>query len=166
VEAMRGRVQIASTPGAGTSFKIVLPLTLAIIQALLVGNGDRVYALPLNAVDEVLPPDEVRSSTIDGKPVVVLRDGTAVALQRLSALCEDKDNRTEGNASAEQLVLMRSGTETRALAVDRLIGRREIVIKPLSPLFRGLKGFSGAAVLGDGRVALILDPRTLFQLEV
>ncbi|MDO8848223.1 MAG: chemotaxis protein CheA [Coriobacteriia bacterium] len=166
IEYLGGTIHVASAPGEGMKVTLILPLTLAIIQALLVGNCDRVYALPLNAVDEVLPPDEVRSSTVDGKPVVVLRDGTAVVLQRLSALCEDDDRRTERSASAEQLVLMRSGSETRALAVDQLIGRREIVIKPLSPLFRGLKGFSGAAVLGDGRVALILDPRTLFQLEV
>jgi two-component system chemotaxis sensor kinase CheA len=62
-------------------------------------------------------------------------------------------------------VLLRVADETRALAVECLIGRREIVIKPLSPVFRGVRGFSGATVLGDGRVALILDPRTLFALE-
>jgi two-component system chemotaxis sensor kinase CheA len=60
---------------------------------------------------------------------------------------------------------MRVGSTMRALAVESLFGRREIVIKPLSPLFRGTRGFAGATVLGDGRVALILDPRTLFSME-
>ena len=131
---------------------------------MLVGNNGRVYALPLNAVDEVLPPDEVRASTVDGKPVIVLRDGTAVTRHDLSALCGDDGERARPGASG-QLVLLRAGNDIRALTVDQLIGRREIVIKPLSPIFRGVKGFSGAAVLGDGRVALILDPRTLFHLE-
>jgi two-component system chemotaxis sensor kinase CheA len=166
IEYLGGTVHMASVPGEGLSVTLTLPLTLAIIQALLVGNGDRVYALPLNAVDEVLPPDEVRSSTVDGRPVVVLRDGTAVTLQRLRTLCGELLGPEEDQgAAAEQLVLLRAGNETRALAVDRLIGRREIVIKPLSALFRGIRGFSGAAVLGDGRVALVLDPRSLFHLE-
>ncbi len=95
IEYLGGTIHVVSAPGEGMEVTLILPLTLAIIQALLVGNCDRVFALPLNAVDEVLPPDEVRSSTIDGRPVVVLRDGTAVALQRLSALCEDGDDPTE-----------------------------------------------------------------------
>jgi two-component system chemotaxis sensor kinase CheA len=155
---------MVSAPGVGTTVTLMLPLTLAIIQSLLVGNNDRVYALPLSAVDEVLPPDEVRFSTVDGRPVVVLRDGTAVTLHRLSAICADNGDHA-GAGHADQLVLMHTANETHALAVERLIGRREIVIKPLSQLFRGLKGFSGATVLGDGRVALILDPRTLFYME-
>lgn len=164
IEYLGGTVHVASNPGQGLMVTLLLPLTLAIIQALLVGNNGRVYALPLSAVDEVLPPDEVRTSTVDGQPVVVLRDGTAVTRHDLSALCCDDGDRARPKAS-EQLVLLRAGNEIRALAVDQLIGRREIVIKPLSPIFRGVKGFSGAAVLGDGRVALILDPRTLFHLE-
>lgn len=164
IEYLGGTVHVASALGEGMTVTLMLPLTLAIIQALLVRNQDRVYALPLNAVDEVLPPDEVRSSTVDGRPVTVLRDGTTVTRHHLSALC-GAGPAGSGEGIAEQLVLLRAGNKTRALAVDELIGRREIVIKPLSPIFRGVKGFSGAAVLGDGRVALILDPRTLFQLE-
>ncbi|MGB4581227.1 MAG: chemotaxis protein CheA [Coriobacteriia bacterium] len=165
IEYLGGTIQVGSTPGNGMTVSLMLPLTLAIIQALLVSIGSRVFALPLSAVDEVLPPYEVRFSTIDGDPVVILRDGTPVALHRLSSLCGDAPHDAVDEPRSEQLVLMRAANEMRALAVDRLIGRREIVIKPLSPLFRGLRGFSGATVLGDGRVALILDPRTLFTLE-
>lgn len=164
IEYLGGTVMLESTPGHGMTVSLILPLTLAIIQALLVGDADRVYALPLGVVDEVLSPDEVRLRTIDGRPVVVLRDGSAVALKHLDVLCGSAAKGAD-DAHLDHLVLMRTGSEVRALAVERLIGRREIVIKPLSPLFRGLHGFSGATVLGDGRVALILDPRTLFQME-
>lgn len=165
IEYLGGSIKVDSVPGKGMSVTLSLPLTLAIIQSLLVANGKRVYALPLSVVEEVLPPDEVRFATVDSRPVVTLRDGTAVSLHRLDALCGDSVSRAADDGHRDHMVLMRSGDGLRALAVDHLIGRREIVIKPLSPLFRGLRGFSGATVLGDGRVALILDPRTLFQLE-
>lgn len=164
IEYLGGTISLASSPGHGLSVTLQLPLTLAIIQALLVGNRDQVYALPLGVVEEVLPADEVSFSTIDGQPVVVLRDGQPVSLQRLDALCGNAEP-DEAARGTEHFVLMRVGATMRALAVHGLIGRREIVIKPLSPLFRGIRGFSGATVLGDGRVALILDPRTLFSLE-
>ncbi|MBN1192458.1 MAG: chemotaxis protein CheA [Coriobacteriia bacterium] len=165
IEYLGGTVSMSSKPGEGTSVSLMLPLTLAIIQALLVGDADQVYALPLSLVDEVLSPDEVRLTTVDGHPVVVLRDDTAVALQRLDDICRSGGDGSERAESLNHMVLMRVGSEIRALAVERMIGRREIVIKPLSPLFRGVHGFSGATVLGDGRVALILDPRTLFVRE-
>ncbi|MRS12885.1 MAG: chemotaxis protein CheA [Actinobacteria bacterium] len=164
IEYLGGTITVNSVPGQGMSVSLFLPLTLAIIQSLLVANGKRVYALPLGIVEEVLSPDEVRLATVDSRPVVVLREGTAVSLHRLDVLCGTATGDAPG-PDHHHMVLMRSGDELRALAVEHLIGRREIVIKPLSPLFRGLLGFSGATVLGDGGVALILDPRTLFQLE-
>lgn len=165
IEYLGGSIHMSSTFGHGMSTTLMLPLTLAIIQALLVGQGRRVYALPLGAVDEVLSPDEVSSSTVDGRPVVVLRDGNPVSLHRLDLLTGAGNGDGGGMKPSDHLVLVRSAGETHALAVERLIARREIVIKPLSPLFRGIHGFSGATVLGDGDVALILDPRTLFSQE-
>lgn len=165
IEYLGGTISLTSQPGQGLAVTLMLPLTLAIIQALLVGNRDQVYALPLGIVEEVLPEDEVRFSTVDGHPVVVLRDGTPVSLQHLDALCGHREQEPGESRHRDHFVLMRVGNAMRALAVEHLIGRREIVIKPLSPLFRGIRGFSGATVLGDGRVALILDPRTLFSLE-
>lgn len=164
IEYLGGSISITSAPGQGMSIALQLPLTLAIIQALLVSSGGQVYALPLSAVDEVLSPEEVHAKTVDGAPVVVLRDGTVVPLSRLDTLFSHRSAADDG--VDHHLVLIRSGQAVHALAVPRLVGRREVVIKPLSALFRGVHGLGGATVLGDGRVALILDPRTLFSQEV
>ncbi|MBN2247759.1 MAG: chemotaxis protein CheA [Coriobacteriia bacterium] len=165
IEYLGGSVMLSSTPGMGMRISLQLPLTLAIIQALLVRSGTRVYALPLSAVDEVLSPDEVTFRTVDGAPVVALRDGSVVGLSDLDELHGRMPPEGSG-PEHKHLILVRSGQSLRALSVPALLGRREVVIKPLSPLFRGLRGFGGATVLGDGRIALILDPRTLFTREV
>jgi len=161
IEYLGGTISLHTVPGEGTRVTLLLPLTLAIIQALLIGSGDQVYAMPLAAVDEVLGLDELTVKTVDGRPVAVLRDGVVVSLQRLDrALGAGAPGAVMPDAG-DHVVLFRVADEVRALAVPRLLGRQEIVIKPLSPLFRGTRGFGGATVLGDGRVALILDPRAL-----
>lgn len=165
IEYLGGTVTIHSQSGRGTSVTMTLPLTLAIIQSLLVGVGEHVFALPLSAVSEVLGRDEVRLKTVDGSPVVVLRDGSVAPLFRLDEVIGVAEMRKRMPDAQDHIVLMESGDQVRALAVEKLVGRHEIVIKPLSPLFKDLRGLSGATVLGDGRVALILDPRTLFEMR-
>ncbi len=165
IEYLGGTVRIRSQPGRGTEITMTLPLTLAIIQSLLVGSGDQVFAVPLSAVSEVLGRDEVRLKTVDGSPVVVLRDGAVAPLFRLDEVIGVAENRKRMPDAHDHIVLMESGDQVRALAVEQLVGRHEIVIKPLSPLFKDLRGLGGATVLGDGRVALILDPRTLFEMR-
>jgi len=165
IEYLGGTVTIRSQRGKGTSITMTLPLTLAIIQSLLVGVGEQVFALPLSAVSEVLGRDEVRLKTVDGSPVVVLRDGSVAPLFRLDEVIGIAEMRKRMPDAHDHIVLMESGDQVRALAVEKLVGRHEIVIKPLSPLFKDLRGLSGATVLGDGRVALILDPRTLFEMK-
>jgi two-component system chemotaxis sensor kinase CheA len=165
IEYLGGTVSISSTPGQGSRVSLMLPLTLAIIQALLVGCEEQVFAVPLSAVEEVLGLDEVTIETVDAKPVVVLREGAVAPLYRIQALCGKGTVPSGMPADDDHIVLVRVGEAERALAVPHLFGRQEIVIKPLSPLFKGLRGLGGATVLGDGRVALILDPRTLFSME-
>ncbi len=164
VEHLGGTIQIASRVGAGTDFILRLPLTLAIVQALIVGAKGQAFALPLSAVEEVYLAQDVRIETIDGVPVVIMRDGSLVPLSRLDKLLLDADDGPIPDPRSS-IVLVRSGAETRALHVDALLGRREIVVKPLSGLFRDAKGYSGATILGDGRVMLILDPRTIFTVQ-
>lgn len=164
IEYLGGTVTIHSELGHGSRMVLTLPLTLAIIQSLLVGVGEQVFAVPLSAVTEVVSRDEVKLKTVDGAPVVVLRDGSVAPLFRLDEVIGSVEHRLRMPEAGDHIVLVESGEQVRALAVQHLHGRHEVVIKPLSPLFKELRGLSGATVLGDGRVALILDPRTLFGM--
>ena len=161
VEQLGGALTIRSRPGAGTEFVLALPLTLAIIQALLVRSSGQIYAIPLGAVTEVLAYDDLPLETVDMHPVLTLRDGRVVPLDTL----DDIVGVEQGDAApirSRNVVLLEWGEAARAIGVDELVGRQEIVIKPLAGMFAGVSGLSGATVLGDGSVALIIDPRAVF----
>lgn len=161
VEQLGGSLAIRSRSGRGTEFVLSLPLTLAIIQALLVRSSGHTYAIPLGAVTEVLAYDDLPVGTVDLHPVLTLRDGRVVPLDTLDSVVGlDEDARSP--LRSRNIVLLEWGESARAIGVDGLVGRQEIVIKPLSGIFAGVSGLSGATVLGDGSVALILDPRALF----
>ena len=164
IEYLGGSLHIRQRPTGGTEFELSLPLTLAIIQALLVRSSGQTFALPLGAVTEVFAPDEIDAGSVDGMPVVTLRDGRIVSLHRLDVLLGFSDDATRLPGPREHVVLVETGDVARALSVESLTGRQEIVIKPLSGIFAGVSGLSGATVLGDGSVALILDPRALFAM--
>lgn len=162
VEQLGGALTIRSRPGAGTEFVLALPLTLAIIQALLVRSSGQIYAIPLGAVTEVLAYDDLPVETVDLHPVLTLRDGRVVPLDTLDDVV-GVGAETESPMRSRNVVLLEWGEAARAIGVDDLVGRQEIVIKPLAGMFAGVTGLSGATVLGDGSVALILDPRALFM---
>lgn len=164
IEHLGGTLAIRSTPGKGTEFELKLPLTLAIVRSLLVESCGQTFAIPLSAINEVFDASDLQIDTVDGAPVVVLRDGEVVSLDRLDAILFN----LEATAMPEprsNVVLIDSAGQQRALHVDALIGRQEVVVKPLTKLFRDARGFAGATILGDGRVVLILDPRTLFSMS-
>ena len=165
IEYLGGSLHIRRRPAGGTEFELSLPLTLAIIQALLVSSSGQTFALPLSAVTEVFAPEEIDAGTVDGMPVITLRDGRIVSLHRLDVLLGFSDDASRLPGAREHVVLVEVGDVARALAVEALTGRQEIVIKPLSRMFRGVRGLGGATVLGDGSVALILDPRMLFSMR-
>jgi two-component system chemotaxis sensor kinase CheA len=152
VEALRGSVSIESAPGKGTTVTIRVPLTLAIIQGFKVGVAGEIYILPLDAVVECieLPAGDTAAAAafgivkLRGKPLPYLR------LRRLFA--------TGGDAPArENVVVVQHGAHTAGIAVDALHGESSTVIKPLGTMFKGLPGVAGSSILGNGRVALILD---------
>jgi len=164
IEYLGGSLIIRSRPGGGTEFVLRLPLTLAIIRALLVASHGQSFAIPLASVTDVFSAEEVDVQTIDGCPVVVARDGRLVPLHRLDAALFGVKNREALEPRSTVLFVDSGGGESRALHVERLQDRQEIVVKPLTKLFADTRGFSGAAVLGDGSVALVVDPRTIFTL--
>lgn len=162
INKLRGRVDIDSTPGEGTEFNIFLPLTLAIIDGMLVGVGAERFILPTLTIRESLRPQPGMVSTVQGKGEVICVRGKLIPLVRLSEkLC------VSGNANDPCygiVVVVDSGAKPRALLVDTLIGKQEVVIKPLGETFKNHKGMSGAAIMGDGRVALIIDPDAISLL--
>jgi len=152
VEALRGAIEVTSTPGNGSEIALRIPLTLAIIDGLLVRIGTGAYVIPLSAVEECLelsPETDLRSR---GRSFISLRD-SLVPFIRLRELF---NTRTEPDPF-QKIVVISTGSERVGLVVDQIIGDHQTVIKSLSKLHHDVATFSGATILGDGSVALILD---------
>jgi two-component system chemotaxis sensor kinase CheA len=163
VTALKGTVDIESLPGQGATFTISLPLTLAMIDSLMVRVGEARFAFPLDSVREIveLDPREVRS--VEGKGRVIFLRGQAISLIELSQAL-GIPARQDGRETICAVITKGSG-ETLAIAVDQVIGDEEIVVKPLTQEFAQVRGVSGATVLGDGGVALILDIHGILDLD-
>jgi two-component system chemotaxis sensor kinase CheA len=162
IARLRGRIDITSALGAGTTFEIFLPLTLAIIDGMLVGVGQERFIVPTLTIRESLRPQPHMVSTVQGKGELIRVRDKLIPLVRLSdklGLVSQVRDPCEGI-----VMVVDSGTRSRALLVDSLIGKQEVVIKSLGPTFKHQQGMSGAAILGDGRVALIIDPEAVSQL--
>lgn len=155
VEALRGTVAINSTEGAGTTFQIKLPLTLAIIEGMLVRVGEHRYIIPLLSIVESLQPKAEEVKTVEKRGEVVLVRGEYVTLLRLYELFGVKPDIT--NPSEGLVVIVESAGIWIGLLIDELLGQQQIVIKNLVNQITSSRALSGAAILGDGRVALILD---------
>lgn len=163
IEHLGGSVNIYSIPGMGTEVLLTLPLTLAIIQSLLVSTQGKYFAIPLSSVDEAMSPSDVRLDTVDDAPVIIMRDGKVLPLFRLDALFELGSDPRRMPQEGEHIVLIADNVgQQRGLVVGGLHGRTEVVVKPMSRMFRETKGLGGATVLGDGTIAFILDTRTIF----
>ncbi len=155
IESLNGTVDIESEMGQGTSFKLKIPLTLAIIQALLVVIDNEVFALPLESVSEIVKvmPDEVYR--IEGTATIKLRDHT-LSLVELEKVIQIEQKKI-GADDERRVVVITDGENQVGICVDELIGEDEIVIKSLPVHFTNVIGISGASILGDGRICLILD---------
>jgi two-component system chemotaxis sensor kinase CheA len=163
VERIRGKVEIASRPGRGTTFTIFVPLTLAIIEGLLVGVGDERFVIPALSVRESFRPLPGTVSTVHGRGEVVEVRGRLMPLLRLG---RHFGIPATADPAAAIVVVVEAGQESRCLLVDALLGKQEVVIKSLGETFPAGRGFAGAAILADGRVGLILDATALVRIRL
>lgn len=163
IERMRGKIEIESAVGRGTTFTIFLPLTLAIIEGLLVGVGDQRYVIPTLSVRESFRPLPSMVTTVQGRGEMVSVRGRLTPVLRLGEHLNTPA--AAADLSAGILVVVESGQDSRCLFVDELIGKQEVVIKSLGDMFHQQTNFAGAAILGDGRVGLILDVNALVKLK-
>lgn len=159
IEKLRGRVEIGSTPGRGSRFTVFLPLTLAIIDGMIVGIGPHRYIVPTLTVRESFRPTADMISTVQGRTEVINVRGRLLPLLRLHALF----GLTPRSADPTQgiVIVVESERDARGILVDDLLGKQEVVIKSLGETFKRSAALSGAAILGDGHVGLILDVEQL-----
>jgi two-component system chemotaxis sensor kinase CheA len=164
IAKLRGKIEIDSTPGEGTTFRIFLPLTLAIIDGLIARVGDQRYIFPTLSVCESFRPTAEMISTVYGKGEVVKVRGKLRPMLRLHEYFDIVPRTTDPTAAL--IIVVESANQQRCILVDELIGKQEVVIKSLDERFKQNKALAGAAILGDGKVGLILDPRTLVQVSI
>lgn len=160
IESLGGTIDVKMKKGEGTTFSISLPLTLAIIQALMVVVGNEKYAIPLSAIKEtvIVSTDEIKK--VQKREVTLLR-GNVVPIIRLRKILDVRDGINENDEKELILVIVRRGEKDVALAVDGLLGQQEIVIKSLGNYLKDINFIAGATILGNGEVALILDADAL-----
>jgi two-component system chemotaxis sensor kinase CheA len=160
IERLNGLIDIQSIPDAGTCFTVRIPLTLAIITGLMVKVGERDYVIPMNNVIEIVRVPIEQIQTIQGESVIVIRDQVIPLVWLHDALSYPK-----GKASGKfiPVVVVGSAEKKLALAVDELLGNQEIVIKTLGTFLGKIPFIAGATILGNGRVALILEIAYLIQ---
>ncbi|HJT23123.1 MAG TPA: chemotaxis protein CheW, partial [bacterium] len=163
VEAVGGVFRIQSKKGQGTTFILRFPLTLAIIKALLVKCNEEVFAIPVvNIIETVdVSPDEKRM--IQQQEAIMLREDV-IPLYPLQELLELPVSDMPPHVDGLETVLIAEVGESRvAIRVTEVVGQQEIAIKPLDRLLKGIRGFSGATILGSGKIALILDVNSLVE---
>jgi two-component system chemotaxis sensor kinase CheA len=161
ITAMGGTVEIRSIPGVGTTISISLPLTLAILDGMSIRVGEEVYILPLGYVIESLQPAAADVKDIAGQGQVVKIREEYLPLIPLYQIFDIEPNFT--NPSQGIAVILEADGKKAALLVDALVGQQQVVVKNLESNFRKVAGISGATILGDGGVSLILDVSALLR---
>ncbi len=162
ISAMGGVVEIRSALGFGTTISIALPLTLAILDGMSVSLGNSLYVIPLNLIVETLQPRAEDIKTVTGEGRMVHVRGEYLPIIALHSLFNQHTEITDPTQGV--LVLLESDGKKSALFLDRLVGQQQVVIKSLETNYRKIAGVSGATIMGDGSVALILDVPALIQM--
>ncbi len=163
IEALRGKVHIASTPGEGSVFSISLPLTLAVIDGQIVRIGQEKYIIPINTIDKSIRPEKQQLSSVQNKGEIINERGELIPLVRLYDIFGVKpDNEDPAKSS---VVIVENDKRKCCLLVDELLGQQQVVIKNLGETLGKIEGISGGAIMGDGKVRLILDVPGLIKLS-
>lgn len=163
IEKLRGKIDIESVLGQGTTFTISLPLTMAIIDGLIVTIGEQRFILPTLSVRESFRPTKEMLTTVHEKGEMVNVRGRLSPLLRMYEFYDVKPRTTDPTEAL--LVVVDNNGETRCLMVDQLLGKQEVVIKSLGETFKEAPAIAGGAILGDGRVGLIIDANSLVSLR-
>jgi len=156
ISSVNGLIDINTELGKGTTFILKIPLTLAIIKALLVVIGDEIFAFPLESVIEIVKVPVKEIYSVDGNDTIKLREH-ALSLIELQKVLGIKGGKADSH-SHKKVVVVTDGNKNVGVIVDALVGEEEIVIKSLPEHFAHVKGITGASILGDGNISLILDP--------
>lgn len=169
IHSLSGTVEVDSATGKGTKFTVKLPLTLSIINAMLVQTGKEVYAIPITSIAETALERQVKVQTLNRRRVINYRDRIVPLIDLndyLNVPAADV-NEVAGNGDeiSRSIVLVRHGDKVVGTIADKLLGYQDIVIKPLGNYLKDVRGFSGATILGDGQVALILDCQELIDVQ-
>jgi len=166
IKKLGGALFTQSTPGQGTRFTVRLPFTLAISQALIVRVTDELYALPLPTVEGVsrVPREEVLKHLAEPEPTFSY-GGQVYRFQYLGTFLGAGPSALPEVDVPLPVILIRAGEHSTALVTDELVGSREIVVKSVGPQIAGIRGISGATILGDGRIVIILDMGALVRSE-
>jgi two-component system, chemotaxis family, sensor kinase CheA len=162
IEALRGRIEIRTEQGRGTTFSLQVPLTLAIVEGLLVGVGADRFVIPIPAVRESLRPKPEQIHSAQGRACLVQVRNRLIPLLHLGEALGVPGARSR--LSECTVIIAEDSGQPVAVAVDDLLGKQEVVIKGLGDMFRGVRGIAGGAILGDGRIGLILDVSGLLTL--
>lgn len=162
IESLRGKIEIFSTEGKGTTFKIRMPLTLAIIDAQIIKIGSERYVIPINSIVKTFRPDAEQLSTIQNRGEMAIIHGEILPLLRLYRLF-GVESATKDPTKA-LLVIVETDSKKCCLLVDQLLSQQQVVIKTLGDGLRNIKGVSGGAIMGDGKVSLILDIPRLMEM--
>jgi len=157
IESLKGTISLETKKEKGTKISISLPLTLAIIEALLITVNEHVYAIPIANIDTTQRMSDGELKVVQGQEVFLLR-GEVMPVVRLRKLFGYEKKKDSSN---EYIIVVKLGNKKYGVVVDKLLGQDDIVIKSLGSLLNDVKEFSGGAILGDGRIALILDVASL-----
>jgi two-component system chemotaxis sensor kinase CheA len=162
LQELKGSIDILSIPGEGTTFRIMLPITLAIIQALVVRAAGEQFAIPLTSVEESLRIYSRDIRTVERREVFTLRDFTLPLLRLADAFRLDGD-RAEGPDTKWFVVVTRSGEKVAGILVDALVRQQEVVIKSIGERLKTIPGIAGATEVGEGEIVLVIDVGTLID---